>query len=85
MGAMALILPRLYTIYPSLGPPYHKILRPPLMLIGSLSNNDGDGYENLTLKKLIRAALKFIAVYPSDANLTFERRSNRQIRQIFWR
>ena len=32
--------------------------------IGSLSNNDGDGYENVT-KKWIYAALNFIALIPS--------------------
>ena len=42
--------------------------------IGSLSNNDGDGYENVTLK-VSRAALNFIAFIPS--------RSIRQMLAVF--
>ena len=38
----------------------------PAVSMGSLSNNDGDGdgYENVTLKKWIRAASNFIALIP---------------------
>ena len=34
-------------------------------MLGSLSNNDGDGYKNVIKKKWIRAALNFIVLFPS--------------------
>lgn len=41
--------------------------RTPGLIAGSLSNNAGDGHENVTHTKWIRASSNFIALTPSRA------------------